>query len=103
LPSQFFGKKIYNGVAIAGRLAQQHRLAGISTLEEPQRRILIAMVADYRIVNLYVPNGSEADSDKYEYKLDRLSKMTQFLQMMLSDSPRLIVLGDFNVDCVGGF
>jgi exodeoxyribonuclease III len=97
LPSQLFGKKIYNGVAIAGRLAQQRRLTGILTLEEPQRRILIAMVADYRIVNLYVLNGSEVDSDKYEYKLDWLSKVTQFLQTMLSDSPRLIVLGDFNI------
>jgi exodeoxyribonuclease III len=92
----FLGQKTYNGVAIVNR-QEQHTLTDIQTLEDLQRGILISTVNDYRIVNLYVLNDNEVGNDKYEYKLGWLSKATKYLQMMLSSSPQLILLGDINI------
>jgi exodeoxyribonuclease-3 len=48
-------------------------------------------------VNLYVPNGSEVGSEKYEYKLSWLAALRDFLAEELGRHERLVVLGDFNI------
>lgn len=93
----YSGQKTYNGVALISREEPRDVETDIPELDDPQRRILIASLGDLRIVNLYVPNGSEVGSDKYDYKLIWLSKMTDYLQQCLAKYPRLIILGDFNI------
>jgi exodeoxyribonuclease-3 len=95
--SVFSGQKTYNGVAILSKVEAKDRLTDLPGLDDPQRRILAVTVGDYRIVDLYVPNGSEVGSDKYVYKLDWLSKIREYLQGELKRYPRLVVLGDFNI------
>lgn len=93
----FAGQKTYNGVAIISKFPMQDIVTDIPELVDPQRRILATTVAGIRLINLYVPNGSEVGSEKYYYKLDWLKKVTQFIKQQLVLYPSLAVVGDFNI------
>ncbi|ABA56739.1 Exodeoxyribonuclease III [Nitrosococcus oceani ATCC 19707] len=93
----YSGQKTYNGVAILCRQAPKDILTDLPNLVDSQRRILGVTVDDIRLLNLYVPNGSEVGSKKYAYKLDWLGRIKDYLQEALVEYPKLIVLGDFNV------
>ena len=64
----YSGQKTYNGVAVVSRHPLSDVIMDIPSLEDPQRRILAVTVAGLRLLNLYVPNGSEVGSEKYQYK-----------------------------------
>lgn len=93
----YSGQKTYNGVALISRGQGTDQLSDPPGLEDPQRRILAATFDGLRVVDLYVPNGSEVGSEKYAYKLDWLAKITDFLRDELARHERLVVLGDFNI------
>lgn len=93
----FSGQKTYNGVAVLSRAPGEDVVTDLPALDDHQRRILAVTVAGWRIVDLYVPNGSEVGSDKYAYKLDWLARVHDWLQSELARYPRLVVLGDFNI------
>ena len=93
----FSGQKTYNGVAVLSRAPGEDVLTDLPGLDDPQRRILAVTVDGWRIVDLYVPNGSEVGSDKYAYKLDWLARVRDWLRAELTRYPRLVVLGDFNI------
>jgi len=95
--SLFSGQKTYNGVAILSREPGTDAVTDIPGLDDHQRRILAATVAGVRIVNLYVVNGSEVGSEKFDYKLRWLDRVTEWLAGELERHPRLVVLGDFNI------
>jgi exodeoxyribonuclease-3 len=96
--SVFSGQKTYNGVAILSREeALDDPVTDIPGLDDPQRRILAVTVGDVRIVNLYVVNGSEVGSDKFEYKLHWLDRVTDWLATEIEEFENVIVLGDFNI------
>lgn len=89
------GQKAYNGVALISRLPLKDVYIESSDIAE--RRIIAATIQDIRIVNLYVPNGSEVSSDKYHYKLRWLADVTAFLSEQHRLFPKLVVMGDFNI------
>ena len=93
----FSGQKAYNGVALATRNQAEVLHAGLPGLEDPQKRVLCALVDDVCVLNLYVPNGSEVGSDKYAYKLDWLARLDEFTVELLHGHDNLILLGDFNI------
>jgi exodeoxyribonuclease-3 len=93
----FAGQKTYNGVAIISRLPITDVITDISGLDDPQRRILAATVSGIRVINLYVPNGADLTSDKYQYKLSWLEKVTLFIQEQLRLYSKVAVVGDFNI------
>lgn len=93
----FSGQKTYNGVAVLSRLPLTEAVTDIPQLLDPQRRILGVCIGKLRLVNIYVPNGSELDSEKYQYKLDWLEKVTAYIQSELEKFPYLAVVGDFNI------
>jgi exodeoxyribonuclease-3 len=95
--SLFSGQKTYNGVAILSRQAATGAITDIPGLDDHQRRILAATVGDVRIVNLYVVNGSEVGSEKFDYKLQWLQRVTDWLAGELRQHRNLVVLGDFNI------
>ena len=94
---QFSGQKTYNGVAVLSKQEGSDVVKDIKGLDDPQRRILAVTVDDVRVLNLYVVNGKEVGSDKYEYKLDWLKKVTAFIKNDLKKYPNYVVLGDFNI------
>jgi len=93
----FSGQKTYNGVAVFSRNPGTERLTDPENLDDPQRRILAASYDRFRIINLYVPNGSEVGSEKFAYKMDWLTKISEFIRRELESHPHTIVLGDFNI------
>lgn len=95
--SVFSGQKTYNGMAILSRESGQDIVTALPGMEDPQKRVLTMTVGQYRIINLYVPNGESVGSEKYAYKQAWLEKATIFIQSELKRHPKLIVLGDFNI------
>lgn len=93
----YSGQKTYNGVALLTREAPEDPVTEVEGMEDPQRRLLAATVGGVRIFNVYVPNGQEVGSDKYEYKLRWLKALREHLAAELETHPRLLVMGDFNI------
>jgi exodeoxyribonuclease-3 len=59
------GQKTYNGVAVLAREEPRDPAIDFPHFADTQRRVLATTVGDVRVVNLYVPNGSEVGSEKY--------------------------------------
>ena len=93
----FSGQKTYNGMAIVSKMPIDDVMTDIPDLADPQRRILAVTIAGIRLINLYVPNGAAFGTDKFEYKLMWLEKVTAFIKQQLNTYPMLAVVGDFNV------
>jgi len=93
----FSGQKTYNGVAILSRIAPEDLTAGMPRFDDPQRRMLAATIDGVRVIDVYIPNGQEVDSEKYRYKLRWLAAFETFLKQELAAHDKLIVLGDFNI------
>ncbi len=104
------GQKSYNGVALLSSKPLQDIttgftpiLAGKSNIEpslldlDEQKRVITGVIDSTRIVNLYVPNGSAVGSEKYEYKLQWLKVLREYLRSLLLSSPAMCVCGDFNI------
>ena len=95
--SVFSGQKTYNGVAILSRDEPREVLVGVPGFEHEHRRAIAATVGDVRIVDLYVVNGQDVGTDKYELKLAWLAAVRDWLEDEARRHPRLVVLGDFNI------
>ena len=96
-----FGQQTYNGVAIISR-------AGCSPGETVQRgypdddpsshaRLLSAEISGVRIVNVYIPNGQMVGSEKYQFKLDWMNRLREFLDASYDNRTPVLLCGDFNV------
>lgn len=91
-------QKTYNGVAVLSREQGKNIITDIEGFTDPQRRILSVTVGNQlRIVNLYVPNGESISSDKYQYKINWLKSLNQYLKNEKDLHPQMIILGDFNI------
>jgi exodeoxyribonuclease-3 len=94
----FQGQKTYNGVAILAKDKPTDVARGLDDgVDDPQARLIAATVGGIRVVCVYVPNGKEVGSDKYEYKLAWLKRLRAWLDRHASPSDPLLLCGDFNV------
>jgi len=93
----YAGQKTYNGVAVLSKHEAGDIVTDIPGLDDHQRRVMGVTLGDIRFLNLYVPNGSEVGSDKYDYKLGWLKSLAEYVKTQLAQHPNLIVAGDFNI------
>ena len=93
----FSGQKTYNGVATLSKAEAANIITDFPDFDDPQRRILCTTINNVTILNLYIPNGSEIDSDKYRYKLEWLSHLQKFTEMLVNKYENVVLLGDFNI------
>lgn len=91
------GQKTYNGVALLSRLGLTDVVCGNPHFDDPQKRLISATVQGVRIISAYVPNGQEVGSDKYAYKLAWLEALEHWLAESLTQHPKLLIAGDFNI------
>jgi exodeoxyribonuclease-3 len=93
----FSGQKTYNGVALLSRHPLSEVVCGNPRFPDEQKRLVAATVGAIRVVCVYVPNGQAVGSDKYEYKLDWLRALRDWLKEEMAVYPRMVVAGDFNI------
>lgn len=91
------GQKTYNGVAILSRQPLEDISVGIPGFSDEQKRVVAATVGGIRVINVYIPNGQSVGSEKYQYKLNWLASLHNYLQAELQRYPRLMLLGDYNI------
>lgn len=94
----FTGEKAYNGVAILSK----HPIKDVqNNLPDDDaaapKRVIAATVNGIRIVNAYVPNGTELWSDKFAFKLDWLQRLRSFFDETCNAESDVLLCGDFNV------
>jgi exodeoxyribonuclease-3 len=96
--AEVFGQPTYNGVAILSLSPLADVRRGLpEDGPEAQKRLIAATVNGVRIVNVYIPNGSEVGSEKYAFKLNWLDRLRKFFDDCCDAGRPLALCGDFNV------
>lgn len=101
--ARVLGEKTYNGVAILSRSTSELVAADLPGSPEPKQSRLIEVLQEgLFILDLYVPNGSEVGSAKYEYKMAWLQALIDYIKNnhchgKATVQDRLVVCGDFNI------
>lgn len=93
----FAGQPTYNGVALISREQPRDVVREIPGFPDEQKRVIAATIGQTRVINLYVVNGKEVGSDKYDYKLAWLEAVRAWIADELTRHDRLVVMGDFNI------
>ncbi len=94
----FMGQKSYNGVAILSK----HKIENVQKNfpddeSDAPKRLIAATIKGIRIVNTYIPNGTELWTDKFTFKLDWLQRLRRYFDETCSTNDNVLLCGDFNV------
>jgi len=95
----FYGQKSYNGVAILSKdeiTDVQKNFPGEDGDDFP-KRLIAATINGVRIVNTYIPNGTEIWTDKFTFKLDWLQRLRHYFDETAGHDDNVLLCGDFNV------
>ena len=96
--SLFAGQKSYNGVAILAKHPIEDPWIGLDGENgDEQKRLVAGTIHGMRVVNVYVPQGSEVDSPKFAYKLSFLEELAAMLKRDFSVDQPLALVGDINI------
>ena len=93
----WFGQKTYNGVALLSKSEASDVVRNIPGFADELARVITATVDGVRIVGGYFPNGQAPGSDKFEYKMQWLRGLRDWLHEEISVHPKLVLMGDFNI------
>ena len=103
---EVYGQKSYNGVAIISKIKAENVKKGFYDCADhdqnieiflSQKRIISADFNGIKIINVYVPNGSSLDSDKFDYKINWLNCLASFVDEQEKKGELICLLGDFNI------
>ena len=93
----FNGQKTYNGVAILSRARPEDVRKDIAGFEDHQKRVIAATIEGVRVVCVYIPNGQTVDSEKYQYKLQWLAALQNYMREAVDIYGDVALLGDYNI------
>jgi exodeoxyribonuclease-3 len=93
----FKGQKSYNGVALFSPHKIQNLSFGLDDEPKDEPRLIKAKIKKLNLVNTYVPQGFEPDSDKFQYKLQWFDRLLKYFKTHFKPTDMLIWLGDFNI------
>jgi exodeoxyribonuclease III len=91
------GQKTYNGVAIISPHPLNDVHLDLPNFVDEQKRIIAATIQGVRVICAYVVNGQALDSDKYQYKLNWLAALQNWITDELKQHEKLALLGDYNI------
>jgi exodeoxyribonuclease-3 len=97
IPRNLQGQKSYNGVAILSTSPLQKPRLDLFEDGDEQARFISGTLVGIPVVNVYVPQGFEVGSDKFEYKLHWLKSLYHHISDRYDPKAPLLVAGDFNV------
>jgi exodeoxyribonuclease-3 len=95
--AQCFGQKTYNGVALLSRTPVVDVVKNIPGFADDMARVITGTAGDVRVVGAYFPNGQEPGSDKFEYKMNWLKGLRDWIKQELLAHPKLVLMGDYNI------
>jgi exodeoxyribonuclease-3 len=94
----FKGQKAYAGVAIISRDEPQEVAFGIDDGEQPdEARLIRAVIGGVSVVNTYIPQGRDPESEHFQYKLRWFERLRAFFERHYTPDQLLVWMGDFNV------
>ena len=92
------GQKTYNGVALLSREPAGDVVRGLPDEgDDAQARLIAGTFDGLRVINVYVPNGSSPESDKFAYKLAWLAQLEEMVARAHGPDDPVLLLGDFNI------
>jgi exodeoxyribonuclease-3 len=91
------GQKSYNGVAIISKLPASQPQFNLYRREEEEARFISAWISNIPIINVYVPQGYEVGTEKFEYKLHWMRALLDYMKRNFDPDFPLLLAGDFNV------
>ena len=103
---EVYGQKSYNGVAIISKIKAENVKKGFYGCKysdqnvdifQDQKRLISADFNGIKFINVYVPNGSSLESDKFEYKINWLRSLASFLDEQEKRGALICLMGDFNI------
>lgn len=94
----FIGQKSYNGVAILSKFPiTDIQKNFLDDDHDSPKRMIAATIEGIRIVNTYIPNGTELWTDKFTFKLDWLQRLRRYFDEQCDVNKDVLLCGDFNV------
>ena len=94
----FYGQKSYNGVAILSKEPIKEVQKGFRNgYDSKNARLISAIISGVRIVNVYVPQGQNTESDKFGYKLEFLKELKHEVNHLNDAKKPFAIMGDFNI------
>lgn len=91
------GQKTYNGVALLSRIEAADLHCALPDFADEQKRVIAGTFDNTRVINLYVPNGKAVGDEKYDYKLNWLAALHDWIAAEIKAHDKLVVMGDFNI------
>ncbi|GGH16929.1 exodeoxyribonuclease III [Alsobacter metallidurans] len=95
------GQKTYNGVAILSKRPFEVMRGLPGGDEDVQSRYIEAEIPTdsgaVRVASIYLPNGNPPQTEKYDYKLAWMDRLTAHAQELLALEEPLVLAGDYNV------
>jgi exodeoxyribonuclease-3 len=92
-----FGQKTYNGVALLSRTPATEIVRNIPGFADDMARVISANVSGIRVIGGYFPNGQAPGSEKFEYKMNWLKGLRDWVRAELVSHPELVLMGDYNI------
>ncbi len=95
---EFHGEKAYNGVAILSKhpIRELQKNFPDDGTDAP-RRLIAATIEGIRVVNVYVPHGTALGTDKFEFKLDWITRLRAYFDRGFDCEESVLLCGDLNV------
>ncbi|MCE5341832.1 MAG: exodeoxyribonuclease III [Planctomycetaceae bacterium] len=91
------GEKSYNGVAIFSKHKITDVQYGLDSEPSDPARMIKIKTADVTIINTYIPQGFEIESEKYQYKLDWYKRLLKYFKSNFEPIDKILWLGDLNI------
>lgn len=93
----FAGQKSYNGVAIITKKKPTQIQYGFDDEPTDASRFIKVKLGKIGIVNTYIPQGFEPESEKFQYKLNWFDRLLDFFKKNFKPTDPLVWVGDFNI------
>lgn len=93
----FKGQKSYNGVAVISKTPPEDIRRNLYDKEDEQARFISLKLHDIQIINVYVPQGFQVGTDKFDYKLAWLRDLLGHVKKNYDPAQPLLLAGDFNI------
>lgn len=93
-----FGQKSWNGVAVFSKHSIEDVTMGLPEYTDINSRFIECVIdGRVRVINVYMPNGDNIESPKFQYKLEWMNAFTKYISTLIDSEEPVIIGGDYNI------